>query len=156
MSFYTVDNQDKADFFASLTFDDVTATLAAGSDPNERDEDKVTPLHWIASDSEEPAVIETLLVAGADLRARDADGRTPLHWAAISTRVPIWFRLCWRLERTRTHGIAKSTRHFILRPSTTTRRRLYSCTAVPGIGTTDADLLGRGLDETDMLPPRGQ
>ena len=47
MSFYMVDNQDKADFFASLTFDDVTATLAAGSDPNERDEDKVTPLHWI-------------------------------------------------------------------------------------------------------------
>ena len=32
--------------------------------------------------------------------------------------------------------------------------RRYSCAAVPGIGTMDAGLLGRDLDETDMPIPR--
>ena len=44
-SFYAADKRDRADFFASLTVDEVTAILAAGADPNERDEDKVTLLH---------------------------------------------------------------------------------------------------------------
>ena len=57
MSFYTVDNQHKADFFASLTVDDVTAALATEADPNEQDEKNVAPLHWIASGNEEPAVV---------------------------------------------------------------------------------------------------
>ena len=83
MSFYTVDNQHKADFFASLTVDDVTADLATGADPNERDEKNVAPLHWIASGNEEPAVVAALLAAGADLHTRDADGWTPLHWVAM-------------------------------------------------------------------------
>ena len=66
--FYAADNQDEAELFASLTVDEVTAILAAGADPNERDEYKVTPLHWIASDNEEPAVIAALLAADTDLQ----------------------------------------------------------------------------------------
>ena len=45
--FCTEDNQDKAEFFASLTVDSVTAALAAGTDPNERDEGNATPLQSI-------------------------------------------------------------------------------------------------------------
>ena len=53
----------------------VQACLEAGADPNARDEDGYTPLHFL--DSGEAAAL--LLAAGADPNARDNDGETPLH-----------------------------------------------------------------------------
>ena len=61
----------------------IEALLAAGADPNARDEDASTPLHEAASFNYNPTVIETLLAAGADPKALDKHGRTPLHWATV-------------------------------------------------------------------------
>ena len=58
------------------------ACLKTGADPNGRDHDQDTPLHFAARHNENPAVIETLLKAGADPKARNKRKNTPLHTAA--------------------------------------------------------------------------
>ncbi len=70
------------EFWKGATPADVQAELAKGSDPQARDEDGLTPLHWAARHHDSPAVVKALLEAGADLTARDRRGGTPLHWAA--------------------------------------------------------------------------
>ena len=57
------------------------ACLAAGADPNARDENGSTPLHWAATWGRTSAV-RALLEAGAKPDARDKEGRTALHDAA--------------------------------------------------------------------------
>ena len=70
------------EFWKEATPADVQAELAKGSDPQARDKDGMTPLHWAAGHNENPAVVQALLEAGSDLTARDRRGGTPLHWAA--------------------------------------------------------------------------
>ena len=69
-------------FFESAVPENTTACLAAGADPNERDDDGLTPLHFAARYSENAAVPETPIAAGVDPNARDDDGLTPLQFAA--------------------------------------------------------------------------
>ena len=58
--------------------------LEAGADPNARNDDGLTALHFGARNSN-PVVTSHLLEAGADPRARDNEGFTPLHFAARSS-----------------------------------------------------------------------
>ena len=76
------------EFFSSATVEDVRDHLAAGCDPNERDEDGGTPLYHAASTTADPAVITALLDAGADARACNNVGITILHSAAGSSDEP--------------------------------------------------------------------
>ena len=70
------------EYFETATVEAVTACLAAGADPEARDERGYTPLHRAAQYNENPAVIEILLAAGADPEAGNDFGYTPLHRAA--------------------------------------------------------------------------
>ncbi|XP_078617562.1 uncharacterized protein LOC144885514 [Branchiostoma floridae x Branchiostoma japonicum] len=56
--------------------------LAAGADPNARDEDGKTPLYRAAVKGHTETA-QVLLTAGADPNARDKDGWTPIHQAAV-------------------------------------------------------------------------
>ena len=68
------------EYFQTATVEDVTACLDAGVDVAARTDDyRITPLHWAAGSSENPAVVEVLLAAGADVAARNDYGATPLH-----------------------------------------------------------------------------
>ena len=55
--------------------------LEAGADPNARNDEGLTALHFGAQNSN-PVVTSHLLEAGANPRARDNEGFTPLHYAA--------------------------------------------------------------------------
>jgi len=69
-------------FWQAAWVADVTRCLAAGADPNARDEDGWTPLH-LAATYDGAEAVAALLAGGADLNARDEDGWTPLHVAAL-------------------------------------------------------------------------
>ena len=75
-------------FFRKATVEEVTACLAAGSDPMARGKSKHAPLHYAAMYNENPAVIEALLKAGADLNSRNEWGSTPLHLAVRTNKNP--------------------------------------------------------------------
>ncbi len=68
-------------YIQGATPESVTACLEAGSNPQEKDDDGIAPLHWAAMYNENPAVIHVLIDAGANVEARDAGGRTSLRWA---------------------------------------------------------------------------
>ena len=69
--------------FANGTAEWVQQCLAAGVDPNARDENDFTPLHhamkYLSADA-----VRILLRAGAMVNARDRNDRTPLHHAAVT------------------------------------------------------------------------
>ena len=75
-------------FFEMATASAVTACLGAGADVAARDDQGVTPLHWAAWSSTDPAVVETLLTIGADLEAGNGNDGTPLHNAAVNNGNP--------------------------------------------------------------------
>ena len=72
-------------FFRTASAGDVRACLRAGADPEARDKDGSTPLHWAASEGHAGA-IAALLEAGADPDAQVLGGWTPLHVAAGEDR----------------------------------------------------------------------
>jgi hypothetical protein len=60
---------------------DAKAALAAGADPNAKDEWPRTPLHW-AAENGHTDLARLLIENRADPNAKDKWQRTPLHWAA--------------------------------------------------------------------------
>lgn len=66
--------------------------LAAGGDPNARNDHGDTLLIW-ASHHQHQAVVEDLLQAGADPNLRGGMGRTALHWAAQRGNAAVTQRL---------------------------------------------------------------
>ena len=100
--------------WTSASAADIQACLVVGTDPNARDSEGRTPLHWTAwSDGPSrisplpgdgrlerlidawqrvwrgrPAAVAVLLKANADPNARDSGGSTPLHWAS---RIGPWW-----------------------------------------------------------------
>ena len=81
-------NWNSNEYFEAATAADVTDCLRSGADLEARTEDGLTPLHWAARFTDNPAVIAALVDAGADLKARTEDGLTPLHWAATGNDNP--------------------------------------------------------------------
>lgn len=57
------------------------ALLESSADPNARDKEGETPLHFAAMHNAQPAVISSLLKAGAGLKARVENRRQSLHLA---------------------------------------------------------------------------
>ena len=76
------------EYFQKATVDQITACLDTGANPKAVNKDKITPLHFAAGISENPAVIEALLAAGADPKALDKGTQTPLHLAAWANENP--------------------------------------------------------------------
>ncbi len=59
----------------------VIKLLKSKADPNAKDNDGSTALHWAARKGH-AAVVTALVQAGADLKTKDLFGNTALHWAA--------------------------------------------------------------------------
>ncbi len=72
--------QMTSSFWESATPENVQAELANGADPNARDKNGWTPLHWAASSNQNPAEIEALLDAGAGPPAKTSNGETALDF----------------------------------------------------------------------------
>ena len=68
---------NKALLHLAQTPEIIAALLAAGADPNTKDDNDFTPLH----DASNAEITRLLLAAGADPHAKDCFGCTPLHYA---------------------------------------------------------------------------
>ena len=76
-----------AAFFRRATSDDIAGCLET-QDPNARNRNGRTPMHY-AAQSASPALVTALAQAGAELNAPDAKGGwTPLHLAAWFSTTP--------------------------------------------------------------------
>ena len=93
-------NRDLFEALKNGTASEVKTALAAGADPNARDENTgyYAPLHLAAGGlglegqfyDPNPAVVKVLIEAGADPNAREKDleDKTPLHYAALYSDNP--------------------------------------------------------------------
>ena len=63
----------------------ISELVENGEDPNARDREGWTPLHYTAI-FDTPKIIDALVVAGATVDLVDSAGRTPLHFAAVNGR----------------------------------------------------------------------
>ena len=79
---------NRREFFRSATSELVAGCLTAGTEVNARDRRDITPLHYAALLTDDPAVITALLEAGAEVDARDLGGWAPLDYAARSNSNP--------------------------------------------------------------------
>lgn len=70
----------------------VVALLALGADPNIRNRDGLSPLHY-AVKLRSPWLVDTLVQAGARLTFADDNGNTPLHLAAEDGRTEMFMHL---------------------------------------------------------------
>jgi ankyrin repeat protein len=68
---------------ADAVVSEVTRLLAAGADPNARDDNGWSPLH-VAAQADSVEIARALIGAGASIDARDSHGNTPLFRAVFS------------------------------------------------------------------------
>ncbi len=62
--------------------------IAAGTDVNAKNEDRMTPLHGVAFTGQNE-IAELLIANGADVNAKDKEGKTPLDWAIFNKQTEI-------------------------------------------------------------------
>ena len=89
-----------ARFFEHADTAAVSRCLSEGAEVGARDEEEATPLHFAASRSEIPAVVEVLLDTGADATARDKQGRMPWDYAKTNPALK-GTDVYWRLNEER-------------------------------------------------------
>ena len=75
-------------FWVAADAERALAELRCGASVNAQTDLGVTPLHFAASGSDNPAVIEVLLENGANINAQNFFGDTPLHFAAYGSLFP--------------------------------------------------------------------
>ena len=74
------------DSFAAVSLEMVRLLLSAGADPNIRDNNGNTPVHW-ASRAGNADIVSYLLLRNSQIDAKNKQGETPLHWAMRAGRV---------------------------------------------------------------------
>ncbi|KAL2860912.1 uncharacterized protein BJX67DRAFT_386189 [Aspergillus lucknowensis] len=65
-----------------LAKDTISKLLAAGADPNAKDDQGMAPLHKLSGNDYQ--IADDLLAAGGDPNAQDRDGKTPLYYAVYN------------------------------------------------------------------------
>ncbi|CAM9472190.1 unnamed protein product [Laminaria digitata] len=100
----------------------VQKLLAAGADPNERDEQDHGPLHWLARRGS-VQILKYLIQAGSKMDAKDRDGYAPIHYAADAGNLPILHEL-----------VRAGSSHAWLSNSRQTPLAVASMTGDPGSG----------------------
>ena len=89
-----------ARFFEHADTAIVSRCLGDGAEVGVQDDEEKTPLHFAASGSELPAVVEVLLDAGADAAARDKHGKVPWDYAKTNASLR-GTEVYWRLNEER-------------------------------------------------------
>ena len=89
-----------ARFFEHADMGTVSRCLSEGAEVTARGEGEATPLHFAASRSANPAVVEALLDAGADASATDSQGRVPWEHARENAALK-GTDVYWRLNEER-------------------------------------------------------
>ena len=102
---------------------DVAACLNAGADPRRPGKSKITPLHWAAKHSPNPAMVQALITAGASLEARGEWKNTPLHTAARFNENAEIIRVLVEAGASLRRGTSRKTHLFTGRPRPTRIRR---------------------------------
>ena len=87
-------------FFERADTADVARCLKAGAKVDAHDEAGATPLHFVASTAEVPAILESLLEAGSDPAAKDKQGKAPWDYARTNPALE-GTEVYWQLNEAR-------------------------------------------------------
>ena len=81
------DDWNTGRFFQRADVADISRCLKT-KNPNTRNKEGWTPLHYSARYSKSAAVVVLVIQAGTKMNVRDSSGRTPLHYAARDNKIP--------------------------------------------------------------------
>ena len=74
-------------FFSQISSSGLSRCLET-KNPNEKDSQGWTPMHFAVAHSTSPDIVAVLAKAGANPNAKDSKSRTPLHIAAVFGKIP--------------------------------------------------------------------